>query len=388
MMADQADGSAPILCAHLLRRVDEELINLLLSLAPCEWDLQTMAPLWKVRDVAAHLLDTALRKLSMVRDSCYSEALEMPSPQDLIALVNRLNQEGVTVYRRLSPAVLIGMLKIACQESASFHESLDPFAPAAFNVSWAGETESLNWFDTARELTERWHHQQQIRLATKRPGIMTPDLYHPVLDCFLRGLPHLYRDVEAPAGTVILVKISGQCGGQWVLSKGPDRWAFAARAAPSPVAQATIPQELAWRLFTKGLDPDSARAQVEIEGNRNHGERILHLTAIVGQDFDCHSVVTCGINRPYVLSSHMGGVTCPCLGARPSHPSRNRNSHRQFRGCRKIRAKRRRQRLDAGKRRARPHDDRPRPGPVLWRLGAAQERAEHHDAQLHPDGGR
>ncbi len=282
MMADQADGSAPILCAHLLRRVDGELIRLLYSLAPHEWDLQTVAPLWKVRDAAAHLLDTALRKLSMVRDGCYPEAPEIRSPQDLIALVDRLNREGVAVYRRLSPPVLIGMLKMACQESASFHESLDPFAPAAFAVSWAGETESLNWFDTARELTERWHHQQQIRLATNRPGIMTPDLYHPVLDCFLRGLPHLYRDVDAPIGTVILVKISGECGGQWFLSKAPARWDLASRPAPDPVSRVTVPQDLAWRLFTKGLDPESARAQVEIEGDRNLGEKILHLTAIVG----------------------------------------------------------------------------------------------------------
>ena len=108
----------------MLRRVDENLIDLLSSLAPGEWDLQTIAPLWKVRDVAAHLLDTSLRKLSMVRDSCYVEAVDSGSPQNLIAFVNRLNQEGVTVYRRLSPPVLIGMLRTACEESARFHESL------------------------------------------------------------------------------------------------------------------------------------------------------------------------------------------------------------------------------------------------------------------------
>jgi hypothetical protein len=118
-------------------------------------------------------------------------------------LVNRLNREGVTVYRRLSPPVLIDMMRLACEQSARFHESLDPFAPAAFAVTWAGEETSPNWFDTARELTERWHHQEQIRLATARPGIMVPDLYHPVRDCFLRGLPHLYRDVAALVGTVL-----------------------------------------------------------------------------------------------------------------------------------------------------------------------------------------
>ena len=88
--------------------------------------------------------------------------------------MNRLNAEGVTVYRRLSPPVLIDMMKAACQQSARFHESLDPFAPATFAVSWAGEETSLNWFDTARELTERWHHQQQIRIAASRPDIMSP----------------------------------------------------------------------------------------------------------------------------------------------------------------------------------------------------------------------
>src|SRR5580658_380959 len=282
MIVDQANGSAPILCASLLRRVDDELIRLLEALAPQEWDLPTIAPLWKVREVAAHLLDTALRKLSMVRDACYVERADIRSPEDLIALVNRLNREGVSVYRRLSPAVLIGMLKTACEESARFHESLDPFAAAAFAVSWAGEAASLNWFDTARELTERWHHQQQIRLATGRPGIMTPELYHPVLDCFLRGLPHLYRDVAANAGTALKVEITGGCGGQWFLARTRNGWELERDSPPEVASRVSIPQEIAWRIFTKGIDRQSARAEVQIEGDRTLGEKILELTAIVG----------------------------------------------------------------------------------------------------------
>jgi uncharacterized protein (TIGR03083 family) len=278
----QSGGVDPILCAHLLRRVDEKLIELLHSLEPGEWELQTIAPLWKVREVAAHLLDTVLRKLSMVRDSCYVEAVTIRSPQDVIALVNRLNAEGVTVYRRLSPAVLIDMMKMACEQSARFHESLDPFAAAAFAVSWAGEERSFNWFDTARELTERWHHQQQIRLATNRPGIMTPELYYPVLDCFVRGLPHVYRDVDAPEGTVMLLEISGDCGGQWFLVKKSKGWDFVRPAPADFAARVTIPQELAWRLFTKGISRDSARSQIAVEGDRALGEKVLDLVAIVG----------------------------------------------------------------------------------------------------------
>src|SRR5436309_9089598 len=114
---------------------------------------------------------------------------------------------------------MIDMMKVVCEQSARFHESLDPFAPARFAVGLAGEETSLNWFDTARELTERWHHQQQIRFATGRPGLMVPELYHPVLDCFLRALPHAYRDVAAAAGTVVRVEISGDSGGVWQIVK-------------------------------------------------------------------------------------------------------------------------------------------------------------------------
>jgi hypothetical protein len=45
----------PILCAHLPRRVDEKLIDLLGSLTSAEWNLQTVAPLWKVRRGSAPL---------------------------------------------------------------------------------------------------------------------------------------------------------------------------------------------------------------------------------------------------------------------------------------------------------------------------------------------
>src|SRR5579864_3131335 len=281
-MTGEPNYLEPIFSAHLFRPVDQKLLDLLRSLTPAEWDLQTIAPLWKVRDVAAHLLDTALRKLSLVRDSCYVKAVDVRSPEDVVLLVNRLNSEGVAVYRRLSPNVLMDLMRIACEQSARFHESLDPFAPAAFAVSWAGEEQSLNWFDTAREFTERWHHQQQIRLATNRPGIMTPDLYHPVLDCFVRGLPHLYRDVEAPMGTMVLLEISGECGGRWCLSKGAAGWRLVKPFGEEFTSRVTMPQELAWRVFTKGIDREAARGQIAVQGKRDLGEKVLQLTAIVG----------------------------------------------------------------------------------------------------------
>jgi len=130
-----------------------------------------------------------------------------------------LNQEGVTVYRRLSPAVLVALLEVATKLLAEYHASRDPYALAPYGVSWAGEEKSATGLTTAREFTERWHHQQQIRLAVEKPGIMTRELYYPVLDCFLRALPFAFRSVSAKPGTYLQINVSGECGGSWYLSR-------------------------------------------------------------------------------------------------------------------------------------------------------------------------
>jgi hypothetical protein len=149
-------------------------------------------------------------------------------------------------------------------------------------VSWAGEQESLNWFDTARELTERWHHQAQIRLALGRQPLMARDLYHPVLDCFMRALPHTYRDVPAPPGTGVRVRVDGAAGGDWHLHREAAGWILTSNPAGEPLATISIPQDIAWRLFTKGLSRIEAERLVAVDGDRRLGSPVLGAIAIVG----------------------------------------------------------------------------------------------------------
>ncbi|HLW54231.1 MAG TPA: maleylpyruvate isomerase N-terminal domain-containing protein [Candidatus Angelobacter sp.] len=274
----------PIITAHLFPALEAELLKLLASLSPYDWERQTAAPKWKVKDVASHLLDTQLRKLSLCRDGYAPETAAIASQTDLVSLINDLNERGVSLYRRLSPRVLISLMEVASRESASYHLSLNPMDKSMFSVSWAGETESANWFDTAREFTERWHHQQQIRLATgnDKPGIMRRDFYHPVLDCFMRALPFHYRSITRPKGTHSHFHIAGDCGGSWYLLRDDDAWRLVPDAAEKDVSRTVIPQEFAWRIFTKAIRGDDARARVEIEGDAELGGHILNMIAIVG----------------------------------------------------------------------------------------------------------
>jgi len=272
----------PIFTAHLFSQLEGMLIELLRSLKPHDWEKQTIAPKWKVKDVAAHLLDTQLRKLTFCRDGYAPAPPSINSHADLVAFINRLNHEGVTLYRRLSPNVLVSLMEVASRQSSEYHESLDPFADALFAVTWAGEDKSANWFDTAREFTERWHHQQQIRLAVDKPGIMIREFYYPVLDCFMRGLPFTYRTVSAKSGTLAQFNVSGECGGSWYLHRHGEAWKLIGAPDGEKVSETTIPQDIAWRVFTKGIEPDVAKSQVQVSGDAEMGLHILGMMSIVG----------------------------------------------------------------------------------------------------------
>jgi uncharacterized protein (TIGR03083 family) len=276
----------PILTAHLFPKVDGLLLELLRSLSPEDWEKQTVSGRWRVRDVAAHLLDTPLRGLSIARDGYAPPAAKLDSPAVLAAYIDRLNEEGVTLYRRLSPAVLISLMEIACRQLAEYHAKRDAYALAPYGVSWAGEEKSANWFDTAREYTERWHHQQQIRLAVDgpgnaRPGILTRELYYPVLDCFMRALPFTYRNVSAVPGTTLRIRVSGDCGGEWYLYREENAWLLMESERGQHAAGITMPQEIAWRVFTKGIDRTSALSQATFTGDAALALPVLGMVSIV-----------------------------------------------------------------------------------------------------------
>ena len=272
----------PIFTAQLFPKLEGKLIELLRSLGPRDWEKQTIAPKWKVKDVAAHLLDTQVRKMAAARHGYKPENSKKLSPEKLVTLINTLNAEGVCQYRQLPPDELISRMETASRESAEYHQGLDPFGVAMFPVSWAGEEESTNWFDTAREFTERWHHQQQIRVAVNKPGIMTREFYFPVLDCFMRGLPYAYRSVNAKPGSLAEFKISGASGGSWFLFRDDGGWKLIASPVGERVSETTIPEEIAWRIFTKGIAFEVARSVVSVTGDEAVGLHILKMVSIVG----------------------------------------------------------------------------------------------------------
>jgi uncharacterized protein (TIGR03083 family) len=271
----------PIFTAHLFASLDAKLIALLQSLSPADWQKQTIAPLWKVKDVAVHLLDGNIRGLSIARDGYFGEVpTNIQSYQDLVAFLNGLNADWVKAMRRVSPAMLVHLLETTGKEYSDYLQTLAPFEQAIFSVAWAGEESSANWFHIAREYTEKWHHQQQIRLAVgKAEELYAPELYFPHIDTSMRALPHHYRSMVGKQGDLINVGVENV--GKWQLHHNGQAWELVTDSTTSPMSEVKIAGEVAWRIFTKGIAREEAQTYNSITGRQDAGEKILDMLAVM-----------------------------------------------------------------------------------------------------------
>lgn len=271
----------PVLLLERFAPLHAELIGLLRSLSPDDWGRPTACALWSVRDIAAHLLDDDLRRLSFHRDRQPPPGSGPVSGADLVALVNRMNAEWVAVARRMSPRVIVDLLEVTGPWVVDLFRATDPFAPGFWGVTWAGEQASPHWFDVGRDYTERWLHQQQIRDAVGAPPLTGREWLHPVLDLFVRALPFAYRDTAAAPGTTVTIAIEGEAGGEWTLRRDGQHWGLYAGAPASSDATVRMTDDTAWRLFSKGLRGEAARARVTMAGDHALGEVALTALAVL-----------------------------------------------------------------------------------------------------------
>ncbi len=256
------------------------LLELLSGLQPDEWGLPTVCDGWRVKDVAAHILADDLGRLSRDRDGHTVSFIETDSWVELIDAINAQNERWVESMRRLSPQIIIELLEFSGERHATHMKALD-LDTIGGPVSWAGPDPAPVWFDLAREYTEYWAHQQQIRDAVLKPGLKERSVFGPVLDCYVRALPHTYRGALGPEGTHVRVRISGDAGGVWSLVRDGGQWSLFTDVLGEPTASVTLDQEVAWRVFTRGITPEAARALTVLGGDIGLAATALETVSIL-----------------------------------------------------------------------------------------------------------
>lgn len=277
-MTDTSWLGPPIDTRPVFAEQQAAFIDLLRRLDDDEWAEPTICPGWSVKDVAAHVLGDHVGRLSIHRDGFH-----VVHPRDGEAFptfLDRINEEWVDAARRISPPLLIELLSNVADQIIAFWRTVDLDALGG-PVRWAGPEPHPYWLDVAREYTEFWTHQQQICEATGRPGLGDPHYVGPVIDTFLRGLPHTLRDVTAPPGATLRVTVTGPGGGDWTCTRGSGRWRLSRGPRPRPTARLELDTDTTWRLCTRGITPEQAAERAHVDGDRHLATAALQIVSII-----------------------------------------------------------------------------------------------------------
>ncbi len=144
------------------------------------------------------------------------------------------------------------------------------------HVSWASDEPVPMWFDMAREFTERWVHQMQIREAVGRVDHYAAAHLPTVLRTFVWAIPHQYR-ASADRGAKVQIDLAS--GGIWhLVCTGERQWTLNEGAAETPTAYASFSDDCGWRVFTGASYPQQG---LVLEGPPQLCEPLLDVRAII-----------------------------------------------------------------------------------------------------------
>jgi uncharacterized protein (TIGR03083 family) len=257
---------------ELFPELRRSLIELLRSLDDGDWVRPTACEGWSVFDVAAHLLGIELCNVSRGRDGL---RVNPPSDTEFGAWLDAFHDDWVRSARRLSPQVLIDVLELGGHWFETYISGLDLEADTA-SIWWIGPGPAPVWLDVAREYSERWVHQQQIRDATSHAGLMDAPFVGPVIVTFVHALPRSLQTVEAPLGTCVDLEVLGAGGGSWHVERQAHGWELASGSSASPAARLTGTVETAWRMY--GNYPGM---ELEATGDRTLAEAVMRGRAVI-----------------------------------------------------------------------------------------------------------
>jgi len=277
-VSDMSWLGPPIDVRPLFAEQQAVFIDLLRRLNADDWHRPTVCPGWSVKDVAAHVLGDHIGRLSMHRDTFH--VLHPDDGEAFPAFLDRINADWVNAAQRISPPMLIDLLTHVGDQIVRFWQSVDMGALGG-PVSWAGPQPAPVWLDAARDFSEYWTHHQQIAEATAQDGVTDPEYLGPVLDTFLRALPHTLREVHMPDGTALEVTVTGPAGGTWTCLRDNGRWTLRQQPRPSADARLTLDPDTTWRLCTRGITPTQASARAHADGDPQLTDTALSIVSII-----------------------------------------------------------------------------------------------------------
>jgi uncharacterized protein (TIGR03083 family) len=257
----------PLDVTPFLRPERAALLELLGGLSDDEWSRPTECPAWSVRGIALHVLGDDLSLLTRQRDASTDSltlfAVDHPG-LTFRGLLDGFNEHWVSAARFMSAPLLVDLLDVVGRWSAEFYETVGLDTVAREPVQFFATLDpSPYWQVIAREYSERFIHQSQIRRALGRSDldgelVVTAACIHAHL------LAAWARDFAPVAGATVELVVGG--AGAWTLRRAGDAWSVQADGGTAD-ATITVADDAVVRLVGRGLDAAELATVVSFSGD-------------------------------------------------------------------------------------------------------------------------
>lgn len=268
------DSVSPEPVVDLLAEQWQAIGSLGSELGPGEWDLPSECPAWTVKDVLAHMVGTERSLLG-------EPAPQDPGPSEHVHNpVGAMNEAWVVSLRPRSGAELLAEFR---DVTARRLEQLRAIGPDAFGKpgpSPVGEVPYREFM--AVRVMDCWVHEQDMRVATGRPGHAEGPVAELALGRIASAMGYIVaKKAGAPEGAAVRFELVGSPLARVGVVVRQGRGVSEDVAEPS--AEIQMEAELFWRLGCGRVTGDAAldAGIVGLRGDLDLGARVVRNMAFM-----------------------------------------------------------------------------------------------------------
>ena len=258
----------------LLAEEWEAIAELGAGLEPGEWDLPSECPGWSVRDVLSHMVGT---ERSLLGDPQPAAAPEAPHVRNPVGTMN----EAWVAERRSHPGaeVLAEFREVTGRRLAQ----LGGFGPDRFDQVGPSPVGQVPYREfMAVRVMDCWVHEQDMRVATGRPGHSSGPVAELALARIASAMGFVVgKKAAAPESSAVRFSLSGSPAREVgvVVREGRARL----EAVTDPTVGIEMDAELFWRLGCGRVTGDAAldAGLIGITGDEELGIRIVRNMAFM-----------------------------------------------------------------------------------------------------------
>jgi uncharacterized protein (TIGR03083 family) len=246
------------------------------ALDDIEWDMPSECPGWTVRDVVSHMVGT---ERSLLGDVAPDPLSTPPHVHNEVGARNEgwvaslRGHSGPDVLAEFRDVTARRLLELRSWSTSRFDEvGPSPLGPVPYRE-----------FMRVRVM-DCWIHEQDIRVATARPGHREGPAASLAFDRLASAMPFVVgRQAKAPEGSSVRFELTGTTPRRLDVAVFGGRAAVADDLEGDPTTELRMDLEVFWRLACGRVTGEASRAAglVELRGDEELARRVVDSMAFM-----------------------------------------------------------------------------------------------------------